>query len=331
MALFPITSPHIGLSISPQTLCAVEVGRDWRSGWRGVRLRQCRTRELPAGLIRPSASEPNVANVTTLTDHLQTLLDGRRSLSVALSLSDLCGRVALFDFETLPQKTAERDALVRWRYQQDLNVPAGDARLAYRVFRPASDQSIMRVLAVAIRPDILDQYERACEDAGLFPVSVGLGSLRLFDLCCPAIKAAARSDEVFFLHAAEGSFAFVAVRGGIPAFLRIKPIRNGAGGESVTSASHVADELVATLQFYTDVHPAGSGEADQGPLRSLFMVGDAMVQAAVDRTTLESLNVQIVPLGWDTAPVSSGIPEPASLPQSGLPALAGCLTDRIAC
>lgn len=325
MALFPITRPHVGLSISHRTLCAVEVGRDWRSGWRGLRLRQCRTRELPAGLVRPSASDPNVSDVAALSDHLQTLLDGRRSLSVALSLPDLCGRIALFDFETLPAKAAEREALLRWRYQQDLNVPAAETRLAYRVFRTA-EQAVIRVLAVAIRPDILDQYERACEEAGLWPVSVGLASLRLFDLYRPAIKAAGRCEELFFLHAAEDSFAFLAVRHDSPVFLRIKPVRNGTAGGPVTSASHLADELVATLQFYADLHPTRTGEADpSNPSRSLFVIGDAVPQAAMDDTTLESLKVQVIPLGWETSPISRDVRTAGSLPGSGLPALAGVL------
>ncbi len=324
MALFPIRRPHIGLSISHRMVCAVEIGRDWRSGWRGLRLRQCRSRELSTELVRPSATEPNVSNVTALSDQLQALLDGRRSLSVALSLSDLCGRVALFDFETLPSKAAEREALLRWRFQQDLNVPAADVRLAYRVFRAGPTQ--FRVLAAVVRLDILDQYERACEEAGLWPVSVGMASFRLFDLCRPAIKAATRSDELFFAHTGEGCFSFVALRRGVPVFLRVKPVRNGTAGGVVTPAAQLGDELVATLQFYQDLYPVRGAEGmEPAPARPLFLVGDAALHSAMERTGLDSLKVQVFPLGADDPTVLHRIHATGPLPVCALPALAGAL------
>jgi hypothetical protein len=203
-----------------------------------------------------------------------------------------------------------------------LNLSAADARLAYRVFRTAPAQ--FRVLAVAIRPDILEQYERACEEAGLWPVSAGMASFRLFDLCRPAMKAA-RSDELFFAHTAEGCFAFVAVRQGNPTFLRIKPIRNGGAGDVTTSAGQLADELVATLQFYQDIHPDRGAGALQRPVRALFLLGDASLQPTIDGTALESLNVQIVPLGSDDPSLLRNLHTTGVLPACGLPALAGVL------
>jgi hypothetical protein len=317
MTLFPITRPYIGLSIGHRTLSAVEVRRDWRAG-RALRLRGCRSRELPVGLVRPSATEPNVPDVQALSDQIQGLLDGRQSLSVALTLPDLCGRAALFEFETLPQKAAEREALLRWRFQQDLNAPMATARLAYRIFPAAS--GLARVLAVAVRPDILEQYEQACEQAGLWPVSVGMAGFRLFDLCRAAMKTPARSGEVFFVYSTEGCFVFMAVRGGTPSFLRVKPVRAGAAADAMAAAGQLADELVATLQFYQDLYPERNGEDAPGPVRPLFVVGDGAQLPAMD---LEFLNVRVAPLGSDGSEILKTMELGGSVPGCALPALAG--------
>ncbi len=121
MTLFPLTRPRLGLSIGAHALSLVEITRDWRRAWQGSGIRSCRVRELPDGLVRPSASDPNVSDVGALVEQVRTLLGGRRRpwelWPVALSLPDLCARVALFEFEAWPQKRAEGEALLRWRFQ----------------------------------------------------------------------------------------------------------------------------------------------------------------------------------------------------------------------
>lgn len=338
MRIFPLRHPSLGLSIDAKMLGLAEIVRDWRPRmarpWLGQRLRRSVERELPHGLVRPSATEPNVSDVAALARELSALIESRRKMarpvSVALSLPDLCGRMALFEFEKLPAKPAELEALVRWRFQKDLNLSAADARLAYPVFRPAPPRNAagepFLALAVAMKQTIIQQYEQACETAGLIPMSVGLTSLQLFDLFRPVMEAAiGEAQECFFLHLSEGSFAFIAIRSGVPVFLRIKPLRNGetngngmAQAASSRSAS-VTEELLATMQFYTDRYAVMPRET--APIaRPLFMIsrnGDLP-------TIPEPLEVVVLPIGWKDVPVSKPQASP-SLPFTGLPALAGVL------
>ncbi len=321
MTLFPFRRPSIGLNIGARSLSLIEIRRDWGRGRQGAGLRRCSERDLPDGLVRLSASAPNVSDVAALAREIRALWGGRRPVSVALTLPDLCTRIALFDFEALPSKTAERETLLRWRFQKDFTMPAANLRLSYQVFRTTPP----RVLAVGVRNNIVGQYEQACEEAGLLPVSVGLPSLRLFDLCRPAMQAAlaAGVNELFFLHVAEGSFSFFALRDRCPIFLRTKLLHNGHSSDPST----LADEVLATLQFYGDNYPLAQ-DGLPAALRPLFVVGAPPSCEVLDPGTADSMHITVMPMGWDDVPVSR-IGQSRTLPDawslSGLPALAGVL------
>ena len=177
MRFFPFRKPSLGLSIDDDRLGLVEVHR----GWRGLSLRHCAERTLPAGLVRLSASESNVTDVSALAKECSALLDDQRTVArpapISLSLAALCARAALFEFDTLPHKPSEVDALIRWRFQKDLNLSLTDTRFTYQVFRPhlpplpqrerTGGEGTVHVLAVSIRTNVIEPYEQACESAGL--------------------------------------------------------------------------------------------------------------------------------------------------------------------
>lgn len=323
MMVLPFGRPSLGLGFGGKTLSLVEIRRGW--GPRGeVRVRRCSERPLPDGLIRLSAAEPNVTDVPALARELRALRGSERPASAALALPDLSTRVALFDFEALPPKTADRDKLVRWRFQKDFNMPAADLRLSYQVF-PATPP---RVLAVGARTGIVGQYERACEQAGLLPITVGVTSPRLFELCRPAMQATLASGahgggELFFLHVADGSFSLLAFRDGSPAFLRTKLLHNGGSSEPAA----LPGEVLATLQFYADSY----SRAQAGPpdaIRPFFVVGLPPTYEVLDPERAASMRIKVIPIGWDHIPVSrngrrQAVPD--ARPLSGLPALAGLL------
>jgi hypothetical protein len=326
MRLFPFRTPTIGLSIGADKLGLVEVCR----GWREPSLRRCAERALPAGLVRLSVSESNVTDISALAKEFSALLDSQgkvtRPAPIALSLPDRCARIALFEFDTLPAKPSEAEALIRWRFQKDLNVPVTDVRLTYQIFHPLpqGEKVGMRVLAVAIRETVIGPYEQVCELAGLIPVSVGLTSLQLFDLCRPAIEASLNTtEECFYLYVGEGSFAFMAVRAGIPVFLRIKPLRSSyllsspPRGEDAGEGNAVRDELLATLHFYME-HETVSSEGPISP-RPLFLLnGDGIAPTLPD-----SLGVTVVPVGWGDLRI---VKQSSAVPLfTGLPAFAGVM------
>src|SRR5215510_7593413 len=155
MQLFPVQKPSIGLSLTARAVTSVELAP---SLWplRHRRVRALKQRNLATELVRLSADENNISEVTAFAKDLTTLVGSGRCTSVALSLPTQCAHIALLNFDRLPDNPAERTSLVHWRLEKDLQIPAADCRVAYRVFGlPAgdkcSDSSRHRLLVAAIR------------------------------------------------------------------------------------------------------------------------------------------------------------------------------------
>jgi hypothetical protein len=306
---------------------------------------------VPPGLVRLSFAEKNILDVPALADHVRGLVGNGNGHCVALSLPDECARMALFDFETLPQNPAQVDALLRWRFQKDLSVVVGDARMPYRVFhpKPAAGQSAngtVRVLAAAVREEIVFQYEQMCEVAGVIPAAIGLSSLALLDSCRAAMTAS--SDHALFLHLTDSGFVFVAFQQGCPTFFRIKALHQDppptAGGLDPTanqdapgfSAEELVQEVLATLCFYADRYVRAVDGAGLAASPLYLVKGQERLDPAVeDRgkdlgvhllsgSVSDSLKLNLVTLDWNVLCVSRSRPEDP-LPGSGLPALAALL------
>lgn len=331
MPLLPVRKPSIGLSLTAQAVTSVELAP---SLWplRRRRIRALKRHDLATELVRLSTDENNISEVTAFAKDLTTLLGPRRCASVALSLPNQCAHMALLDFNVLPENPAECASLVRWRLEKDLQIPAVDCRVAYRVFGlPAgdtrSDCSKHRMLVAAIRNNVLAQYEQACEQAGLLPVEVGIQGLQLFDLSQGMIR---QDDEWFFTSFLDEQFFFVAVRHASPFLLRSKPLPK--------SPAHRQRELVASIQYYDELC-ASLGAKPQSTPRSLYLLqGDpdhsperldatigADSAATLDITLIDSLRINVCSLKKDFLPISW----PASDIHwtSGLSALASLTTQ----
>ena len=359
MFLWPIRYPCLGLSITTSAIHLLEVHRDWRRGWAAYRVRDLGRRALPAGLLRVSPAQPNVTDVAALAQEIRTLAGKRTGLPVALSLPDQCVRLALFESDAVPKKAAEFDAMVRWRFQTECHAAVTDDRLTYRAFRPtgrrAEDIKGVKVLATAMRQEVCDGYLRAAEAAGLIPARAGPAGLGYFDACLGAMNARVRgtrrtpnaeAPSAFYLYMGDDGLSFLAFHHGSPVLLRTKSRRGAAPESGALFESWLAQEAQATLEFYRNRFVIPKREADGG-MSPLFAVRayhregadprrddpglrvpgvtDARSGEAVEEEPLcaaaraASLPLTVVPLGWETFPLSRAAPS-TPLPASGLPA-----------
>ena len=238
MNLFPIKQPTLSLSISEEALHLVEVKKTWRR----TTFQEVKRVSFPSGVIRLSSAKPNIENMETFIEQLRILVEPLKTpISIALSLPDLCARTSVFDFSTFPTKIKEQTALLNWRFQQDLKLDTGQSRLSYAVYVPASlanaskqeNPEKVRVLGTAIRNEIVEQYERACLDLNLMPVSVSIGGLDIFDLYQRTIqdilevedrRSTNPSSGAMFLFISHWGFTFFAFHEGCPSFVRTKAI-----------------------------------------------------------------------------------------------------------
>jgi len=283
MTLFPVTRPCVGLAISEQALCRVEIQRRWRSRafYRATSV------PLASGLIHVSPNKLNISDHEAFTNILQSIAKGRNHpQSIALSLPDLCARTAVLEFSSLPKTQTEREALVKWRFQQDFHIPTTNARVAFQVYGPSKGQTggnnnkppAFSVLATLIQQDILAPYEQLCLQVGLLPVSVGLTALNIFELYRPQIhhltqtatnQTQAPIQELVCLFLTYWGFSFLVFREGRPVFIRVKalhlaptPSESDAPGSASMEGTdeepssfmtvQVGNEIMATLQYYLE-------------------------------------------------------------------------------
>jgi hypothetical protein len=336
MRFFPIRRPALGLHVGARALTVAEVGRDWLQGGYGCRVHRVQRWQVPQGLLRVSPVEKNILDVPGLAVYVRGLLGRRQGRCVALSLPDQCARIALFDFESLPQKPAQVDSLLRWRFQKDLSMAVGDARMPYRVFRPKPvpgqpAAKTVRVLAAAVREEVASQYEQMCEEAGAIPVAIGLSSLALLDACRASISPS--SGNALFLHLTDTGFTFAAFQRWCPVFFRLKALYADPPPSAGTLGERLVQEVSATLHFYAErylgsAHRLGTNagplylvKGHEGLDPVLQESGRSLPELLLEGALAEPLNLKVVTLAWEALRVHCGKPE-QSLPGSGLAAVA---------
>jgi hypothetical protein len=328
MHVFPVQKPSIGLSLTAQAVTSVEL---FPALWplQRRRIRALKRHALAAKLVRPSTDGNNISEVPAFAKSLTALTGSRHCAPVAMSLPNQCAHIALLNFDVLPKSPAECAALVRWRLEKDLQIPATECRVAYRIFGiptgdKFSDCSKHRVLVAAIQNNVLTQYEQACEQAGLLPVEVGIQGLQLFDLGRAMIR---QDKEWFFASLLDDQFFFVAVRQACPFLLRSKPLPK--------TPAHQQLELIASIQYYDELC-ASMGSKLQSSPRSLYLLGqdldhpseplgatiEADSPATLDMTITDSLRINVcslkkdfLPISWPTSDIrwTSGLSALASL------------------
>ena len=310
MHVFPVQKPSIGLSLTAQAVTSVEL---FPALWplQRRRIRSLKRHALAAELVRPSTDGNNITEIPVFAKSLTALTGSRRCAPVAMSLPNQCAHIALLNFDVLPKNPAECAALVRWRLDKDLQIPAADYRIAYRAFELAAGDTLLggpkhRLLVAAVRNNVLAQYEQACEQAGLLPVTVGIQGLQLFDLSRGMIR---QDGEWFFASFLDGQFFFVAIRHACPFLLRSKPLPK--------TRSHRQLELMASIQYYDELC-ASMGAKSQSSPRSLYLLGkdhddpseslDATTgdafSAILDMPMADSLRINLCPIKKDLLPTS---------------------------
>ena len=237
MRLFPFTRPRTCLYFSTDTCCVGHL----RHRLRGSAFTGYHEQRLPPGSIRLSPLEQNVASFEPVLSALHANLPPfQRPRSVALCLPDICLRMAILDFSSLPKSKKDQKALVEWRLQEELNLSPKPRRVSFQRFGAIpsrfsltrSSSKPLRFLAVAIQDDIIEQYEALCVAAGIIPVSINVAGPAVFNLCRPFIESTLHThardisfvpDTAIFAYIGDWGFSLIAYQEGQPCFVRVKP------------------------------------------------------------------------------------------------------------
>jgi type IV pilus assembly protein PilM len=125
-------------------------------------------RELAPGTVVPDLMEANLRDSAAVRQAIESALGGvgGNARDVIAILPDTAVRVVLLDFETLPAKRDEAEAVVRFRLKKSLPFDPAEARISYHA--QATEKGVRAVAAVVLN-NVLEEYESAFRDAGYNP------------------------------------------------------------------------------------------------------------------------------------------------------------------
>jgi type IV pilus assembly protein PilM len=124
--------------------------------------------ELAPGTVVPDLMESNLRGRSAVREAIESTLGsvGGRSKDVIAILPDTAVRVVLLDFEALPPKPEEAEAVVRFRLKKSLPFDPVDARISYHAQTAGKG---VRVVAAVVLKSVLEEYESTFRDAGYSP------------------------------------------------------------------------------------------------------------------------------------------------------------------
>jgi type IV pilus assembly protein PilM len=154
----------------PTLACEIAADRvlAGRAADRGRMVESSAARELAPGMVIPDLMEPNLRDGAALRQAISSALGSVevRSHDVIAILPDTTVRVVLLDFETLPSKPEEAEAVVRFRLKKSLPFDPEEARISYHA---QANGKAVRVVAAVVLKTVLEEYESAFRDAGYNP------------------------------------------------------------------------------------------------------------------------------------------------------------------
>lgn len=160
-------------SSRPRVACEISAERvvSARAAEGALSLEAVSSQNLVGGAVTPGLQHANVA----LRDPLVTALRqsvaavAGRSRDITLVIPDASTRLLLLDFETLPEKKEDADAVVRFRLRKSLPFDVDSAAVSFD--RYTADNGVRVVVAVTPR-SVLEEYESVVRDAGYNPGAV---------------------------------------------------------------------------------------------------------------------------------------------------------------
>jgi type IV pilus assembly protein PilM len=189
---------------------------------------------LPPGALVPSPVKENILNPAAFADAVRSLVPpstGRGRRGAALILPDNSVRIAVLDFDSLPDKEEERRPLINFRLRKSVPFDIDEAALSY--FPQAGKKVI-----VALAPSgIIAHYEAPFRAAGLHPGLVTISSLAMLELL-PS------TGSLVIARHSPGVLTVIAVSNGIVTIAR--SIELGEDPEEITAA------IFPTLAYIED-------------------------------------------------------------------------------
>ena len=242
------TGPKLACEITPERVIAARITDD------GYGLDSFTARSLAAGTVVPRMSDTNIANGEgvrqAVSDALTTV--GAKSQDIVAILPDACVRIALLDFDTLPDKKQEADGVIRFRLKKSLPFDVDQAILSYDVVRKDGK---VQVIAAIVESGVLAEYEGLFRDLGYVPGVVLPSTLA-------SLGNVSGTDPVLVIKA-DGSTTTLAIVANNELML-FRTLENQ--GNTLPTFEQLAQDVHASLVFFQDTYGMSVGRILVGGL-----------------------------------------------------------------
>ena len=160
-----IPRPRVACEISAERVVAGRAGEGART------LEAASAQTLPDGTLVPGLQQANVSSREVVVSALREALSAvaGRSRDVCLVIPDATTRIMLLDFDTLPAKPEEADAVVRFRLKKSIPFEVEQSAVS---FDRQGTADPVRVVAAVTPRTILEEYESLVREAGYNPGAV---------------------------------------------------------------------------------------------------------------------------------------------------------------
>jgi type IV pilus assembly protein PilM len=233
-----IPRPRIACEISAERVVAGRAAEGART------LEAASAQAVPDGALAPGLQAANVnvreALVSALRDALSAVAG--RSRDVCLVIPDATTRIMLLDFDTLPAKQEEADAVVRFRLKKSLPFEVDQAAMSFD--RQGTADPVRVVAAVAPR-SVLEEYESLVREAGYNP-----GAVMPSMIAALGVVDGARPTMVIRVERGTTTFAIVDNN----QLLLHRALENGG---SVVTGESLVDDVNTSLVYFEDRYSVG--------------------------------------------------------------------------
>lgn len=188
---------------------------------------------LNPGVIDPSPVKENVLDPAAFSEALRKLIPaagGNRRRGAALILPDNAVRIAVVDFDMLPEKEEERRALINFRLRKSVPFDIDEAALSY--YR----QNAKSVVVTLTPAEIVAHYEAPFRAMNLHPGLVAVSSLAMLELV-PA------KGSLLIARLSPGTLTIIALKDGIVTIAR---------SLELASLEEVSAALYPTMAYIED-------------------------------------------------------------------------------
>lgn len=193
---------------------------------------------LPAGALHPSPVRENVVDPAAFRDAVRKLAStggGRGRRAAALILPDNAVRLAVMEFDNLPEKEEDRRGLIRFRLRKSIPFDIDAAALSYHVLGKK------RILAAITPAETIAHYEAPFRAVGLNPGLITVSSLAMLEIL-PA------TGTLLVAHRSAAALTVLALHNGELTLARSLELSEDAADP----LEEVSSDLYPTLAFVED-------------------------------------------------------------------------------